>query len=180
MNKAEAERRGLAKLPREFLIVGQGGVYNQPCRLDTLLGSCVAVTFHCPAIRAGGIFHALLPTKSTYCRPGYAENDFRFVDSAISRICGDFLALGVQPRRLEAKVFGGANSLTEQEGIGRANVEAAYIALKTHGIRVLFTSAGGKQGRRIIFLPHTGEVYMKLLGNPEACPIQERRERPRS
>ncbi|MBU1247172.1 MAG: chemotaxis protein CheD [Proteobacteria bacterium] len=180
MRKTEAERRGLAELPREFLIVGEGGVYLQPCRLDTLLGSCVAVTFHCPVRKAGGIFHALLPVKSNYSRPGCVESEYRFVDSAINSICSDFLAMGVQPRRLEAKVFGGSNALSEQEGIGRANVEAAYVALKSHGIRVLFTSAGGKQGRRIIFLPHTGEVYMKLLGVSEACPIQERRSGQRS
>lgn len=177
MRKVEAHRRGFDHLRQDFLIVGEGGFYQDQVRVDTLLGSCVAVTLFCPFQKAGGVFHALLPTKAVYVRPN--DTDYRFVDSAIDSLCTDFLAAGMQPRRLEAKVFGGSHALTDKKGIGRKNVEAAFTALKLHGIRVIFSSVGGKQGRRIVFLPHTGEVYMKLLNQPQACSMRERRTTPR-
>lgn len=177
MRKAEAERKGLDKLPRRFIIVGEGGLFSEISRVDTLLGSCVAVTLFCPVMRIGAVFHALLPKKEGYWQPGHSE--YRYVDSAIETLCMQFLAKGVQPRRLEAKVFGGASPLYSVTSVGRSNVESAFETLKKQGVRVSFSSVGGRSGRSIIFLPHTGEVYMKILKETEACPVEDRRTRPR-
>lgn len=159
---------GLRDLPLHFLGIAEGGAFTEPVKVQTLLGSCVAVTLHCRFCRAGGIFHALLPRIEDY--PKHKGGPpYRFVDSGLAALLEAMDRAGADMRALEAKVFGGAGALLGQEaGVGLKNVRVALSGLTERGLRVSAVNVGGDRGRKLLFLPHTGEVYVKLLSRGEA------------
>ncbi len=151
--------------PAVHLGIGEGRVFEGPARAHVLLGSCVAVTFHLPGHGLGATFHALLPSREEYQRQDSSgDSPFRFVDTAIDTLLSALSRARVPLDGLEIKVFGGANSLVQGEfGIGQKNVRAAFSTLARHGLRVMASNVGGTRGRKIVFLPATGEVFMKTL-----------------
>ncbi|MCM0755490.1 chemotaxis protein CheD [Desulfovibrio aminophilus] len=149
--------------PVQHLGIGEGGVFETPARVHVLLGSCVAVTFHSPSRGIGATFHALLPSRAEFARQGQDDGPFRYVDSAISELLSRLRGLRCMAD-LEVKVFGGANSLVQGEfGIGMKNVRTAFASLALSGLRVSASNVGGTRGRKLVFLPSSGEVYMKVL-----------------
>ena len=150
--------------PVTHLGIGEGRVFEGPNRVHVLLGSCVAVTFHLPGQGLGATFHALLPSRAEYARKEAHDTPFRFVDTAIETLLAALSRARVPLASLEIKVFGGANSLVQGEfGIGQKNVRAAFSTLALHGLRVIASNVGGTRGRKLVFLPATGEVFMKTL-----------------
>lgn len=149
--------------PVRHLGIGEGGVFDSPARVHVLLGSCVAVTFHSPSRGVGATFHALLPARAEFARQGQDDGPFRYVDSAIAELLHRLASLRCMVD-LEVKVFGGANSLVQGEfGIGMKNVRTAFAGLASAGLRVTASNVGGTRGRKLVFLPSTGDVYMKIL-----------------
>jgi chemotaxis protein CheD len=157
-------------MDERFLMIGQGDVFTAPTRVRTVLGSCVSVTFHCPQRGVGAMFHALLSRRCEFERCE-RNNAFRYVDSAIEETLKKLGRLGVTPAMIQCKIFGGANSLV-REGFcsGRRNVEAAFETLERRHLQVVATSVGGERGRKLLFFPHLGDVYVKLL-NSSLCPL---------
>jgi chemotaxis protein CheD len=151
-----------ADLPRQTLGIGEGLVCPQPAVVYTVLGSCVSVTFFHPPRRLGGIFHALLPRADS---PAAASQDpYRHVDSAVATLWRRLRGLGAQPLSTQCKVFGGANALTTADAhFGQTNALAAFEALATLGLRVVASQVGGPSGYRLVFVSHTGEVYVQPL-----------------
>jgi len=150
--------------------VGDGVLSQEPLAVSTVLGSCVSVTFHCPVTRYGAIFHALMPVEGGQSgRPG-TLGDYKFVDDAIRRFVAELYRRGVRRGDLACKVFGGANAMfAEQFGVGRKNVVVAFETLERERLRVVASDVGGDRGRKLLFLTHTGEVFVKRL-NPQ-CPL---------
>ncbi len=151
-------------LPNVFLSVCEGGVFDEACTIRTVLGSCVSVTFFVPGLGLSAIFHALLPREDEH-RPSRAENQhYRFVDASIRSLYGQLLARGVERRRIETKVFGGA-SIMPGKGfdVGRRNIETAFEVLAQTGLRISASSVGGTLGRKLVFRTDTGEVFVKQI-----------------
>ena len=147
------------------LTIGQGGVFMKPTAVHTVLGSCVAVTFYCPGMQIGAVFHALLPKWNDHEKNAFGINHYKYVDSAINHTCNLLRQKGVLEKDIECKIFGGANAMVEEGiGAGRRNVETAFETLEKHKIRITATDVGGRAGRKIIFITSTGEVYAKRLG----------------
>jgi chemotaxis protein CheD len=154
-------------LDNVYLKIGEGGFYHRPTAVQTVLGSCVSVTFHDPATKSGAIFHALLPRVSQFEIPGPQLNPYKYVDTAIELLAKSFHDAGVCLTGLEVKLFGGANHNTSAGlDIGVQNVAEAKAALSRHGIQVAAANTGGPKGRKILFISHTGEVYLKMLNTP--------------
>jgi chemotaxis protein CheD len=141
-----------------------------PALVRTILGSSVAVTMHCPALKIGGITHSLLP----YPLPGAktpADHIGRFVDLSVRHVLERMLSLGAGKDTLEIKVFGGGQLLTRLTGassgieisIGRRNVETALKVIGDLGLHVTTTDVGGNWGRKLIFYPHRGDVLIKKI-----------------
>lgn len=152
-------------IPKAYIHMGEGGLFKEPTAVSTVLGSCVTVTIFCRKLGMGSAFHAFLPYQTKKKADGY-RGEYVFVDSAVRKTSAAFIQEGMLPKDLEAKVFGGANSLSMNSvGVGRQNVRAALEALETERIRVLVTHVGGARGRSLLFLSHTGEVYVKLHKN---------------
>lgn len=145
-----------------YLKPGELAVAERPALVSTVLGSCVAVTLFNPRLGVGAICHAMLPLAAG--RPG-----FKFVDNSLQHMLQRFERLGVSRTELVAKLFGGADMFQAQQPpatqtVGRQNVQAATTLLQQQGLRLVATDTGGRQGRKLLFYSHTGEVLLKRLG----------------
>lgn len=166
----------IRSLKNHYLQTAQYIRTSDPSIISTVLGSCVSVTFHCPVEKVGGICHALLPSMGKpFSASGWDDDVFRFVDSSIEYMIRDFTRIGVRFSSLEVKIFGGAQQFTagrsrESVFVGQRNVEVAQAALEQAGIRVLTSDVGGLLGRKILFLPHTGEVFLKKIRSSHPQP----------
>lgn len=148
---------------------------NEPAVVATVLGSCVSVTMHCARLGIGAICHALFPAGI----PAEEIEPFRYVDRSIEAMAAWLYRVGARRGEIEVKLFGGAGALWSVEGapaslnVGRSNVDSALRTLASHGLRVAARDVGGTFGRKIYFLPHTGDVYMKRLRNEAFSPAAD-------
>ena len=147
---------------RVRLSIAEGGVYERPTAVSTVLGSCVAVTFHCPQEKIGATFHAVFPYWSNHKQSAVNTNPYKFVDSAIITILRLLFEKGVSRDNITAKVFGGASGQFRGQMVpGEVNVNAAFEVLSAERIHVDASDIGGVHGRNIIFITSTGEVFVK-------------------
>ena len=145
---------------------------GNPCAVCTVLGSCISVTFYSPQLKIGAITHSILP----YHPAGSLNKPYdagRYADTSIKAVLSKFGALKINSKSLQIKVFGGsqifsrfANS-SNQDGysVGRKNSEAALKTLQELGLKATLTRIGGEKGRKLIFYPHSGEVWVRKLNN---------------
>jgi chemotaxis protein CheD len=164
--------------PSVFLQTGDCYLAVQPTMVTTVLGSCVAVTMTHPGKGIGAICHAFLPDSLEGQRRGERDPQIcRYVDTAISNMLQGMNKLRVPISELQVKLFGGASGLavrhTEHStyNVGQRNVDAAKKMLSDWGLRVETMDVGGNRGRKIHYLTHSGEVWMKRLADqPPAQP----------
>jgi chemotaxis protein CheD len=140
---------------------------QEPHRVTTVLGSCIAVCLHDPVCRIGGINHYMLPLWN-----GEGLPTPRYGNVAIETLLDRLQGFGCPASRLQAKLFGGAamwengNSLIS---VGDRNIDLAWRMLNRYGIRVIASDLGGGFSRKIIFNTATGEVMLKRqLGSARA------------
>jgi chemotaxis protein CheD len=110
----------------------------------------------------GGTNHYLLPTGLRT-----ASTCLRYGNVAIEELVERMLRAGAQTRRLRAKLFGGACVLGAMRGsvtlLGQKNIEIAHQWLGKAGIPIVDEDVGGSHGRKLIFHPHEGSAFVKLL-----------------
>lgn len=90
------------------------------------------------------------------------------MDTALETMFSSLARLRLDPQRLVVKVFGGSNGImTSGRGnvfdIGGRNVTAVRRWLMNAGVAIAKTDVGGTQGRKLLFLTHTGDVWVKRL-----------------
>lgn len=150
--------------------------HQRPHLVRTLLGSCVAVCLWDRRRRHGGMVHSVLPARG-----GADPRTAHFVDSGIDLLVGSLLRLGSAPRDLQAKLFGGADVLSQMAfavSIGDRNVEAALGRLDGHHIPVAASLVGGPRGLVVKQNTATGEVWVRpVLPAPNKVTADDRHER---
>jgi chemotaxis protein CheD len=158
-----------------YLYPGAIYIAEEPTIVTTVLGSCVSVTMFSPVLQRGAISHCTLPG----CRFLNSCNDscietFKYVDCTLRHMLRHFRTLGVQNETLEIKIFGGADTLksVSSNTIGTQNVKSALDVIKAEKLRVIAADVGDSFGRKIIFLSHTGEVFVKRLKKSNGNSIQ--------
>lgn len=132
--------------------------------LQTLLGSCVAVTFWDPKRRLGAMCHFILPERpknTQHKDPGC------YADEALRAITQRFHNMGIQAENLEVRMFGGGNMfpdlpLTKKVLIGDQNIEAGQVLLEALGFSLSQVDLAGDLHRKITFEVYTGRVLVKL------------------
>lgn len=132
-----------------------------PHVVSTILGSCVAVCLFDPKSNKGGINHYMLPLWN-----GQGLASPKYGNIAIERLIERMLALGCSKSNLQAKVFGGGEVIETNVSnfqIGDRNIKIAIEMLQEHKIPIVAKSVGGKLGRKIEFITHTGEVRQKYI-----------------
>jgi len=157
-------------LSKIYLWPGTLLIVNEPAQVTTVLGSCVSVTMFNPRLRIGGICHGMLPQSMV---DGSCEKDsdicLKYVDCSIRLMIREFGIRGIRKNEIEVKLFGGADmypSITDRsynKTVGRQNIESSLRILREEGLPVLNFDTGGSVSRKIIFYPHTGEVFLKKV-----------------
>src|SRR3954470_14229303 len=71
-------------------------------RIDTILGSCVAICLWDPKLKIGGMNHYMLPLWN-----GEGLASPKFGNIAIDRMIKKMMSEGCQKKNMQAKVFGG-------------------------------------------------------------------------
>lgn len=160
--------RDFDSFPKVFLQTGDCYLGVRPTLVQTVLGSCVAVTMCAPKRQIGAICHAFLPDSTKFDAKGKDPQVCRFVDKALEIMLASLERLKITPGELVVKVFGGASGIMrgnrcDQYDMGGRNLAAVREHLAVHGIKVARSATGGCQGRKLLFLTHTGDVWVKML-----------------
>ena len=108
-------------------------VAKAPDSLITLgLGSCIGLTLYDPVAKVGGMVHYMLP-DSTQLKNN--TNIAKFGDTGIRELYNKMIRQGAVPRRMVAKIAGGAkmfevSGLSNVGHVGERNAEQAKKILK--------------------------------------------------
>ena len=147
--------------PRSLAGMGQIVFVANDATATTVLGSCVGVAIYDPAEMLGALAHIVLPRAEG--RPG---SPGKYVDTAIPWMIEALKQRGAVPRRLVAKLTGGAKMFTTQGPflIGEQNAEATRCLLKQFRIPLVAEHVGGAQGRRATFVADTGQLSVEVVG----------------
>jgi chemotaxis protein CheD len=130
--------------------------------LTTILGSCIATCIRDPLAGIGGMNHFLLPEGKNGDREArcYGVN-------AMELLINDILKHGGDRRRLEAKLFGGANVVSALRDVGSRNYAFARQFLSDEGIPVVGGDVGGDAARRIQYMPVSGRARQAVVRGAE-------------
>jgi len=133
------------------------------------LGSCVAIMLYDAESRAGAMAHVLLPSISL---ARDTSNRAKFPETAVPLLIERLKALGADPRRLSAKLAGGASMFSQLATVGtiqmgERNVLAARSALRAAGIPIVREAVGGERGRSVRFHMKDGRVEIRSVGTNE-------------
>lgn len=133
----------------------------KPHRVVTVLGSCVSVCLWDPILSIGGINHYMLPFWN-----GNGLASPKYGNIAIEKLIERMLLLGSSKANLRAKVFGGGEVIETNIAnfrIGERNIAIAKELLEAHRIPIVAQSVGGKNGRKLMYVTATGEVFQKII-----------------
>lgn len=159
--------------PQVFLHTGDVYLGVSPTIVSTVLGSCVAITMFSPRLKLGVICHSFLP-RVTESKPRYDGRIqiCRYVDTAVEHLLESMAKLGINKTELEIKLFGGANGIAQNKvrvssafSVGERNVRTALECLAANSLKPIAMDVGGQVGRKLFFATHTGDIWMKRLGN---------------
>ena len=156
----------------EMIKVGMADlkIAKAPDLLTTLgLGSCIGLTLYDPVSKVGGLVHYMLP-DSTKLKNN--TNIAKFGDTGIRELYKQVVANGANPRRLVAKIAGGAkmfevSGLSNVGNVGERNAEEAVLILKELNVPLIARDTGLNYGRTVVLDCSTGDYLIKSVGKPE-------------
>ncbi|QAU13485.1 chemotaxis protein CheD [Halorubrum sp. BOL3-1] len=144
---SEADDRGQIKVG-----VGELAVTTDDAVLTTSgLGSCVAVALVDDRAGVRGLLHAMLPASEG--RTTAVSRPAKYVDTGVDSLIGALDDAGGDPRRLKARVAGGAEMLDLTDAVGPRNVERVGEVLDAAGVPIVASDVGDTVGRTVRFGP---------------------------
>ncbi len=153
-----------------------GGVFasREPAVVRTVLGSCIAACLFDSNVQVGGMNHFMLPSSSDD-----ESVPTRFGIHAMEVLINQVMQLGGDRRRLQAKVFGGAEVLRMRGShlrVAEKNRTFVHEFLKAEGIPILAHRLGGVDPLQVYFFTHSAKVMIRPLRRESADSIldQER------
>ena len=142
--------------------------------INTVLGSCIAVSCFDTRRHFGGINHFMLPGDDLDSFTMGITGKYGI--HAIDLLFEDMRNMGSDMGHLEVKVFGGG-AVLKMKGEGsntvpRNNINFTFRILEEkYKIAVTASDVGGEYGRKILFFPATGKVWVKLLNRGLISPV---------
>jgi len=142
-------------------------VAKAPDSLITLgLGSCIGLTLYDPVTKIGGMVHYMLP-DSTQLKNN--TNIAKFGDTGIRELYNRMVRKGAVPRRMVAKIAGGAkmfevSGLSNVGHVGERNAQQAKKMLKELQIPLIAEDTGLNYGRTVTLDCETGDFFIKAVG----------------
>ncbi|UCH80373.1 MAG: chemotaxis protein CheD [Nitrospiraceae bacterium] len=159
-------------LPVVYLSPGEMYISGKPSVVSTVLGSCVSITMYHRVLKIGAICHGLLPvctrTLRDNCKTTCPE-PYKYIDCAFMHIQQKFQTFSMNHDEIEIKLFGGAEVLLDRVkmpgnmSIGEKNIQIAKKLISQLGYNITASDTGGSVGRKLFFLPHAGDVFLKRL-----------------
>ncbi len=142
--------------------VGKLAVAKLPHVLMTpALGSCVGVTLYDKARKQGGMAHVMLPDTADTSMHG---DRTRFASVAVPELVERLDKLGSKPRKLVAKIAGGAAMFKGQghlATVGERNLREVKRQLAGFGIKIVAEDTGGSHARTIELYLDTGILVVR-------------------
>ncbi len=132
----------------QVLNPGDVAVGQRGDRLETLLGSCIAIVLTDPRRTIGAMCHIVHGRPA----PAGERQNSAFADVALARMYALLRGHGITPGLCEAFVYGGGNMFPQvfrRTHVGDDNAAWALHALTADGIRVVVRDTGGDVYRRI-------------------------------
>jgi len=148
----------------QWLHPGDVALAERGERLDTLLGSCVAVLLSDPQRTVGVMCHIVHAVNRRGAHPG----DTRYGLAALERMFELMTAKGYAATKCQAWLCGGGNMFPQQvsdKPIGEANVLWVREQLHRLGMRVVGESVGGPLYRKVTW------TVGSLAPDIEAMPV---------
>lgn len=132
------------------------------------LGSCVGIALYDPMIKLGALIHIMLPVVGTMDN----SNLYKFADTGIRETLRKMSVFGAVPRRMSAKIAGGAKmfDMKDNSGIGNIglrNVESVRAMLREERIGLTADDTGQNYARTMMLDVSTGQVRIRTFGKPE-------------
>jgi len=137
----------------------------------TILGSCISLVAFSQKHKIGCMFHALLPEHSEKIKlidnaPPVSPNA-DYVDYSFYYIREKLKSKGLDLHDMNIMLFGGGDVLVplcyRGETVGRKNIEKMKEILLKENLKIQGEDLGGRKGRKIIFYPDKGRVYLEYL-----------------
>jgi len=144
-----------------FLYPSTIQVSQEPLKIITVLGSCIAICLHDPGEKIGGMNHYMLPLWN-----GQGLASPKYGNIAVEKLIQKMMDIGCKKNNLMAKVFGGSEILVNKHSlfnIGMRNIQFAHEILNKYNIPVVSCDTGGKYGRKISFNTYSGEVILNHI-----------------
>jgi chemotaxis protein CheD len=134
---------------------------------ETLLGSCIALTFWHPRQGWGAICHYLLPTRARYSGPALAP-DGRYGDEALRWIVARMARAGASAAEFQVGMYGGGTEFDwgQASDVGKRNVDAGKRMLRELGIMRWRQDVLGFGHRKLYFNVANGEVAVDFCAPP--------------
>ncbi|OHC68149.1 MAG: hypothetical protein A2045_10720 [Rhodocyclales bacterium GWA2_65_20] len=151
---------------------------DEPVRVSTLLGSCVAITMWHPLARIGGICHFMLPYAHGHAAGG---QEGKYADDALRLFLGRIEAHGTRPPDYQVRLFGGGRQICglaadEARSVGRQNIDAGRRLLGDNGFSICGEDLAASGYRKLTFDLASGETRVRRgaqsLCTPDACAMK--------
>jgi chemotaxis protein CheD len=164
------------------LVINQGDyhVSDDPrVIISTILGSCVAACLRDPRLGVGGMNHFVLPRPMG--QKASAGDLSRYGCFLMEQLIDALLKRGASLNRIEAKIYGGASSMTFRSTVGERNIDFATRFLTERGITISEAYVGGTHGCKLEYWPVTGKTAISLVnclsedGRSQAIPDSKTR-----
>jgi chemotaxis protein CheD len=131
------------------------------------LGSCVAIILHDAEAQVGGLAHVLLPSPALSRRE---SNPAKSAQTAVPLLVEQMARLGASPRRITARIAGGASMFAALSApgtinMGERNVVSTRNALMTHSIPLVAQDVGADYGRTVRFRIADGRVDISTVAH---------------
>lgn len=131
------------------------------------LGSCVAIILHDSTAHVGGLAHVLLPSPALSRRDA---NPAKSPQTALPLLLEQMARRGASPRRITARLAGGASMFAAllapgTVNMGERNVAASRSTLRNHGIPLVGQDVGADYGRTVRFRVGDGRVDISSVAH---------------
>ncbi|MGL5352565.1 MAG: chemotaxis protein CheD [Clostridium sp.] len=147
--------------------IGDMKIVENPYKVITIgLGSCVGISFYDRRKKIAGLAHIMLPDSSKFKN---ITNEMKYADLAIPMLLSKMKLLGCEKRNIEVKIAGGASMFQFSDSkiisdVGKRNVEAVRVILRSIGLAIISYDVGGNSGRTMIVNSENGIVDIKSIG----------------
>lgn len=157
-------REPMHRLRVHTLHPGQLAIADRGDRMETLLGSCVAVIMTDPRRTVGSMCHIVHASHPVDRR----QESCAFGPLALAAMEALLLSRGIRPALCQAYVYGGGNMFPQDYpggGVGVRNAEWVLDALAGRGVQVLLQDLGGQVYRRLSWIvgPEEPQVTSVLV-----------------